>query len=69
MINGRLSALWSQFRDALDRSRAEFERMQDIEILARFNGGIDRMRAGIPEWAAEITPMVIALIADVQKKA
>jgi len=69
LINSRISALWDQFREALGRSRVEFERTQDIEILARFNGGVDRMRAGILAWAGEISPMVIALIADVQKKA
>ncbi len=69
LINSRMSALWNQFREALERSRAEFERTQDIEVLARFNAGVDRMRIGILAWAAEITPMVIALVADVQKKA
>ncbi len=68
LVNNRMGELWGKFQEALHRSRAEFEQTQDVEVLARFTGGADRMRESILEWAGRITPMVIELIADVQKK-
>lgn len=68
LVISRMHPMWMAFDEALKRSRAEFERSGDIEVLARFNQGVDNTRAAILDWAAKATPLVIQIIAEAQQK-
>ena len=65
-IVARLTAHMQSFHEAQQLSLRQFEKTANIEILAGFNAGVDRMRAGILEMAGQMTPLVIQMIANVR---